>query len=251
MGKLDGKVAIVTASTDGIGYAIAERLAEDGAKVMISSRKQQNVDRAVSNLQKKGYTVSGMVCHVAKKDHRTKMIEQTVKEFGGIDMLVSNAAVNPIFGPILDATEEAWNKIFEVNVAATFFLIKEAVPYIEERGGGSIVIVSSIGGFAPSELMGPYSISKTALFGMTKALVPQLATKNIRVNCIAPGVIMTKFSEALWKNEYSKEFKERIPMKRFAEPNECAGITSFLLSSDASYMTGETIVIAGGLPSRM
>ncbi|XP_053402169.1 dehydrogenase/reductase SDR family member 4-like [Mercenaria mercenaria] len=251
MGKLTGKVAIVTASSDGIGLSIAERLAEDGAKVMISSRKQQNVDKAVKTLKGRGLNVSGIVCHVAKKEHRQKMIEQTVSEFGGIDLLVSNAAVNPIFGPILNSTEDAWDKIFEVNVKATFFLIKEVVPYMEKRGGGSIVIVSSNGGYSPSELMGVYSTSKTALFGLTKALVPQLARMNIRVNCIAPGLIKTRFSEAIWKNEASDEFKKSIPLKRFGEPDECAGIVSFLLSKDASYVTGETIVVSGGTSSRL
>ncbi|XP_060575584.1 dehydrogenase/reductase SDR family member 4-like [Ruditapes philippinarum] len=251
MGKLTGKVAIVTASSDGIGLAIAQRLAEDGAKVMISSRKKQNVDKAVKELREKGLSVSGIVCHVAKKEHRQKMIEQTVNEFGGIDLLVSNAAVNPIFGPILDSNEDAWDKIFEVNVKSTFFLIKEVVPYIEKRGGGSVVIVSSNAGYTPSEVMGAYSISKTALIGMTKVLVPQLASMNIRVNCIAPGVIKTRFSETLWKNEFSKEFMGRIPLKRFGEVQECAGIVSFYLSNDAAYITGETTVISGGMSGRL
>lgn len=251
MGKLTGKVAVVTASSDGIGLAIAERLAEDGASVMISSRKQQNVDNAVKTLKSKGLSVSGTVCHVAKKEHRQKLLEKTVYEFGGIDLLVSNAAVNPIFGPILDTSEDAWDKIFDVNVKATFFLIKEVVPYMEKRGGGAIVIVSSQGGYTPSEMMGCYSISKTALFGMTKALVPQLATLNIRVNCIAPGVIKTRFSEALWKNQLGEHFKSMIPLKRFGEPHECAGIVALLLSNDASFITGETVVCSGGVSGRL
>lgn len=241
----------MTASTDGIGLAIAERLATDGASVMISSRKQQNVDKTVSALRAKGLTVSGVVCHVADKDHRTNMIEKTVRDFGGIDLLVSNAAVNPVFGPILDVTEKAWDKIFDVNVTSTFFLVKEVVPYMEKRGGGSIVLVSSQGGYAPSEFMGPYSVSKTALLGLTKALVPQLSRMNIRVNCIAPAVIKTRFSEALWNNKLSQTYKDNIPMKRFGEADECAGIVSFLLSSDASYITGETVVIAGGASTRL
>lgn len=251
MGKLTGKVAVVTASSDGIGLAIAERLAEDGASVMISSRKQQNVDNAVKTLKSKGLSVSGTVCHVAKMEHRQKLLEKTVYEFGGIDLLVSNAAVNPIFGPILDTSEDAWDKVFDVNVKATFFLIKEVVPYMEKRGGGAIVIVSSQGGYTPSEMMGCYSISKTALFGMTKALVPQLATLNIRVNCIAPGVIKTRFSEALWKNQLSEHFKSMIPLKRFGEPHECAGIVALLLSNDASFITGETVVCSGGVSGRL
>lgn len=251
MGKLTGKVAIVTASSDGIGLAIAERLAKDGASVMISSRKQQNVDKAVNAMKAKGLSVSGIVCHAANKEHRTKMIEKTVQEFGGIDMLVSNAAVNPVFGPILDVNEDAWDKIFDVNVKSAFFLVKEVVPYMEKRGGGSIVLVSSQGGYTPSEFMGPYSVSKTALLGLTKALVPQLSRMNIRVNCIAPGIIKTRFSETLWKNQLSQEIMDKIPLRRFGESEDCAGIVSFLLSNDASYITGETIVISGGASGRL
>ncbi|WAR12438.1 DHRS4-like protein [Mya arenaria] len=218
-----------------IGLSIAERLATEGAAVMVSSRKQANVDKAVGDLRKKGLKVAGIVCHVAKPDHRTRLIEKTVAEFGGLDLLVSNAAVNPIFGPILNATEDAWEKIFDVNVKATFFLIKEAVPYMEKRGGGSVVIVSSQAGYSPSEMMGPYSISKTALLGMTKALVPQLSASNIR----------------LWKNEFSASVRDQVPLKRFARSEECAGVVSFLLSDDASYVTGETVTITGGMPNRL
>ncbi|XP_053402154.1 dehydrogenase/reductase SDR family member 4-like isoform X5 [Mercenaria mercenaria] len=208
MGKLTGKVAIVTASSYGIGLSIAERLAEDGAKVMISSRKQQNVDKALQTLKNKGLTVSGVVCHVAKKEHRQKLIEQTVNEYGGIDLLVSNAAVNPIFGPMLNSTEDAWDKIFEVNVKSTFFLIKEIVPYMEKRGGGSMVIVSSASGYIP--------------------------------------IVGSKLAE-----HEGEEIIKVMPLKRFGEPSECAGIVSFLLSADASYITGETVGVTGGISSRL
>ncbi|KAL3860084.1 hypothetical protein ACJMK2_010252 [Sinanodonta woodiana] len=228
MGKLSGKVAIVTASTDGIGLAIARRLAEDGAAVMVSSRKQQNVDSAVKELRDKSLTVSGIVCHVGNKADRERMIQMTLKEFGGIDILVSNAAVNPVFGPILDTTGTAWDKIMDINVKSSFFLCKEV-------------------------FMGPYGISKTALLGLTKALVPQLSQKKIRVNCIAPGLVKTRFSEQLWKKSdaASSAYAITIPLKRFAEPEECAGIVSFLVSDDASYITGETVVIGGGVSARL
>ncbi|KAK3579002.1 hypothetical protein CHS0354_034799 [Potamilus streckersoni] len=253
MGKLSGKVAIVTASTDGIGLAIARRLAEDGAAVMVSSRKQQNVDSAVKELRNKNLSVSGIVCHVGIKEDRERMIQKTLKEYGGIDILVSNAAVNPVFGPILDTTESAWDKIMDINLKSSFFLCKEVVPHMEARGGGSVVFVSSIGGYNISEFMGPYGMSKTALLGLTKALVPQLAQKRIRVNCIAPGLVKTKFSEQLWKDSgaASSAYAQIIPMKRFAEPEDCAGIVSFLVSDDASYITGETVVIGGGVSARL
>ncbi|XP_070565042.1 dehydrogenase/reductase SDR family member 4-like isoform X1 [Ptychodera flava] len=250
--RFPGKVVIVTASTDGIGLAIAKRLAEDGAHVMISSRTQKNVDAAVDQLRSEGLSVSGIVCHVAKEEHRRKLIEETLNRYGGIDILVSNAAANPAFEAVLSTSESVWDKIFEVNVKATFLLVKEIAPYIEKRGGGSIVLVSSIGGFVFGGLLGAYGTSKTAMFGLTKALVPQCAGMNIRINCIAPGLIRTRFSEALWKDpDVLADTLKSVPMNRIGEPSECAGVVSFLCSEDASYVTGETIVIAGGQSSRL
>lgn len=251
-GKLAGKVAVVTASTEGIGLAIARRLGQDGAKVMVSSRKQANVDRTLEELRSENFTVEGMVCHVGKSEDRKNLVKETVSRFGGIDILVSNAAANPVFGPILDVEETAWDKIFDTNVKASFFLCKEVVPHIEARGGGSIVFVSSFVGYTPMEYLGAYSVSKTALLGLTKALVPQLSTKNIRVNAIAPGMIKTKFSEQLWKSDAAKEIlMQMIPMKRIGEPSEIAGLVSFLVSDDASYITGEITLATGGIPGRL
>ncbi|XP_071957403.1 dehydrogenase/reductase SDR family member 4-like [Antedon mediterranea] len=250
--RLEGKVAIVTASTDGIGFSIARRLGQEGAHVVVSSRKENNVDKAVNQLKSENIKVSGMVCHVAKEEHRKRLINSTVEQQGGIDIFVSNAAVNPVFGPILDTTEEAWDKIFDVNVKATFLLIKDAVTQMEKRGGGSIVIVSSIGGYVPFELLGPYSVSKTALFGLTKALAPQCARLGIRVNALAPGIIKTKFSEALWNNkEALEETNKMIPIGRIGLPDECSGTVAFLCSDDSSYITGETMIVAGGMTARL
>lgn len=250
--KLDGKVAIVTASTDGIGLAIARKLAQDGAKVVVSSRKQVNVEKAVQNLKSENFEVTGEVCHVGKSQDRTNLIQTALTEYGGVDILVSNAAQNPFFGNILDCTETQWDKIFETNVKATFLLVKEIVPHIKERGGGSIVIVSSIGGYNPSNVIGPYSVSKTALLGLTKALVHQLSPLNIRVNGIAPGLIKTRFSEAIWRTDEAKKLSESmIPLRRIGEPQECAGIVAFLVSDEASYINGENIIVAGGIPARL
>ncbi|XP_072168957.1 dehydrogenase/reductase SDR family member 4-like [Diadema setosum] len=250
--RLEGKVAVVTASTEGIGYAIAKRLGEEGAHVVISSRKQANVDRALQELKNANLNVKGLVCHVGKGEDRAKLLEMAAQETGGIDILVSNAAVNPFFGHILDCSEDAWDKIFDINVKATFLLIKEAVPHMVKRGGGSIVMVSSIAGFMPFELLGPYSVSKTALLGLTKALTPQLSDMNIRVNCVAPGLVKTKFSSALFSTEENTKLAlSNIPMKRAGVPDEIGGIVSFLSSDDASYITGETILVAGGMPSRL
>ncbi|KAF6351670.1 hypothetical protein mRhiFer1_010173 [Rhinolophus ferrumequinum] len=249
---LANKVALVTASTDGIGLAIARRLAQDGAHVVVSSRKQQNVDRAVAALQGEGLSVTGIVCHVGKAEHRERLVATAVKLHGGIDILVSNAAVNPFFGNLMDVTEEVWDKILDINVKATALLTKAVVPEMEKRGGGSVVIVASIAAYTPFPGLGPYNVSKTALLGLTKNLAIELAQRNIRVNCLAPGLIKTNFSQVLWEDKASEEsIKQALRIRRIGKPEECAGIVSFLCSEDASYITGETVTVGGGAPSRL
>uniref|UniRef100_A0A8C3WYD1 Dehydrogenase/reductase SDR family member 4 n=1 Tax=Catagonus wagneri TaxID=51154 RepID=A0A8C3WYD1_9CETA len=249
---LENKVALVTASTDGIGLAIARRLAQDGAHVVISSRKQQNVDQAVAKLQGEGLSVKGTVCHVGKAEDRERLVATAVRLHGGVDILISNAAVNPFFGNIMDVTEEVWDKILGINVKAMALMTKAVVPEMEKRGGGSVVIVSSIGAYHPFPSLGAYSVSKTALLGLTKNLAAELAQRNIRVNCLAPGLIKTNFSQILWMDEATKErLKESLKIRRLGSPEDCAGIVSFLCSEDASYITGETVVVGGGTPSRL
>ncbi|XP_058971646.2 dehydrogenase/reductase SDR family member 4 [Pocillopora verrucosa] len=252
--SLEGKVAVVTASTEGIGFAIAKQLARDGAKVMISSRKQDKVIDAVSKLEKEqGCTVKGVVCHVGKNEHRRNLIKETLDTFGGIDILVSNAAANPTFGPILETPEESWEKIFDINVKSAFLLAKDVVPFMKKRGGGSIVFVSSIAGLQPSlQGLGAYSVSKTALLGLTKVLANECAHMGVRVNCVAPGIIKTKFSGALWQSESLTEAAlAQVPLRRLGESEDIGGAVSFLSSDQASYITGETLVIAGGMHSRL
>ncbi|XP_004694679.1 PREDICTED: dehydrogenase/reductase SDR family member 4 isoform X1 [Condylura cristata] len=249
---LANKVALVTASTDGIGFAIARRLAQDGAHVVVSSRKQQNVDRAVAALQGEGLSVTGTVCHVGKAEDRERLVATAVKLHGGIDILVSNAAVNPFFGNLMDATEAVWDKILDINVKATALLAKAVVPEMEKRGGGSLVIVASIAAYSPFPGLGPYNVSKTALLGLTKNLANELAQKNIRVNCLAPGLIKTNFSSVFWTDKAREDsIKEIMRIGRIGKPEECAGIVSFLCSEDATYITGETVVVGGGTPSRL
>uniref|UniRef100_A0AAA9SQY3 Dehydrogenase/reductase 4 n=1 Tax=Bos taurus TaxID=9913 RepID=A0AAA9SQY3_BOVIN len=215
---LENKVALVTASTDGIGFAIARRLAQDGAHVVVSSRKQQNVDRAVATLKGEGLSVTGTVCHVGKAEDRERLV----------------------------AT------ILDVNVKATALLTKAVVPEMAKRGGGSIVIVSSIAAYSPFPSLGPYNVSKTALLGLTKNLALELAESNVRVNCLAPGLIRTSFSRVLWEDPARQEsIKATFQIKRIGKPEECAGIVSFLCSEDASYITGETVVVAGGSLSHL
>ncbi|CAH2039611.1 unnamed protein product, partial [Iphiclides podalirius] len=245
--RLKGKVAVVTASSDGIGFAIAKRLGYEGASVVISSRKEDNVNKAVITLRSEGINVEGVVCHVSNAEQRKELFETAKSKFGGIDILVSNAAVNPAVSPVLETDEKVWDKIFDVNVKSSWLLAKEAYPELMKRGGGSIVFVASIAGYQPMEPLGPYSISKTTLLGMTKAIAYEVVHDNIRVNCVAPGIVSTKFASAITTSDAAKDKSLSIvPMKRFGKPDEIAGAVAFLVSDDASYVTGETLVVAGG-----
>ncbi|KAK5642257.1 hypothetical protein RI129_008424 [Pyrocoelia pectoralis] len=251
--RLKGKVAIVTASTDGIGFATAKRFAQEGAKVVISSRHQKNVDRAISQLTKEGLgeNVVGTVCHVAKADDRKRIFNEALK-LGGPHILVSNAAVNPAMCHITECSESIWDKIFEVNVKASFLLAKEAHTYFQRNGGGRIIFMSSLAGYILSRLLGHYSVSKTALISLAKAIANDVASDNITVNCIAPGYIPTKFSNTAAKWEpLQRTVLTNIPLKRFGTTDDVAGVATFLASDDSSYITGETIVVGGGLASRL
>ncbi|XP_031825881.1 dehydrogenase/reductase SDR family member 4 [Nomia melanderi] len=249
--RLQGKTAIVTASTDGIGFAIAKRLAQEGAKVMISSRKESNVKRALEQLKSEGLQVSGTICHVAKKDDRRNLFNKTKEEFGGLDILISNAAVNPAFSTLFDTPEEAWDKIFDVNVKSTFLLMQESLPLLRDSKSPSMILISSIAAYQQVTALGAYAVSKTALLGLNNIAAATLASEGIRVNCIAPGIIDTKFSKVLVEGDTGEVTVSTIPMQRFGLPNDIAGAAAFLASDDANYITGETIVIAGGLQARL
>uniref|UniRef100_A0AAY5EKC6 Dehydrogenase/reductase (SDR family) member 4 n=1 Tax=Electrophorus electricus TaxID=8005 RepID=A0AAY5EKC6_ELEEL len=250
--SLSGKVAIVTASTDGIGLAAAQALGKRGAHVVVSSRRQANVDKAVSLLRNENIEVIGTTCNVGNREDRERLVNMAVEQCGGIDILVSNAAVNPFFGNILESTDEVWSKILDVNVKAAFLLTKQVFPHMVKRGGGSVVFVSSVAGYQPMQGLGPYSVSKTALLGLTQALAPELAQSNIRVNCVAPGIIKTRFSAALWQSEeVANEFLKLLSIKRLGMPEDIGGVITFLCSEDASYITGETITVTGGMNCRL
>ncbi|XP_065830178.1 dehydrogenase/reductase SDR family member 4-like [Oscarella lobularis] len=251
MKKLAGKVAVVTASTEGIGFAIARRLAVDGAKVVISSRKQENVKRCVQQFQEENLEVTGIPCHVGKSTDRENLIKKAIDAYGKLDILVSNAAVNPVFGHVLNTSDEVWTKLFDVNVISAASLTGLAAPHIEAAGGGTIIYISSIAGFSSFEGLGPYSVTKTALIGLTKVMARELGPA-IRVNCIAPGLIKTRFSQALWSIPEEKEkFEQQLPLKRIGTTADVSGLASFLCSDESSYITGETIVAAGGALSRL
>uniref|UniRef100_A0A8C9KI84 Dehydrogenase/reductase 2 n=1 Tax=Panthera tigris altaica TaxID=74533 RepID=A0A8C9KI84_PANTA len=200
-GILANRVAVVTGSTDGlIGFRGSSdhggrrRLARDGALVVVSSRKQQNVDRAVAALQGEGLSVVGPVCHVGKAEDRERLV---ATHCGGLDFLVCSAGVNPLVGSTLGASEQVWDKILEVNVKAPALMLSQLVPHMEKRGRGAVVLVSSISAYVPRVELGPYNISKTALLSLTRTLSLELAPKGIRVNCLVPGVIKTDFSKVV------------------------------------------------------
>ncbi|XWS18146.1 hypothetical protein CRYUN_Cryun32bG0017100 [Craigia yunnanensis] len=247
--RFEGKVAIVTASTQGIGLAIAERLGLEGASVVISSRKQKNVDEAVEKLKKKGIQVLGVVCHVSNTQQRKDLIQKTIKKYGKIDALVSNAAVNPSVDHLLHTQESILDKLWETNVKATVLLLQEAAPHLQK--GSSVVLISSIAGFHPQIAMAMYGVTKTALLGLTKALATEMAP-DTRVNCVAPGFVPTQFAAYITKDEaVRKTAEEKILLQRLGTPEDMAAATAFLASDDACYITGETLVVAGGIPSRL
>uniref|UniRef100_A0ACD5YJJ0 Uncharacterized protein n=2 Tax=Avena sativa TaxID=4498 RepID=A0ACD5YJJ0_AVESA len=247
--RLEGKVAVVTASTQGIGLAIAERLGLEGAKVVISSRKQKNVDEAVEGLRAKGIAVVGAVCHVSNAEQRKHLIDTAVKNFGQIDIVVSNAAANPSVQGILEMKEPVLDKLWDINVKASILLLQDAAPHL--RNGSSVIIISSIAGYNPEATLGMYGVTKTALFGLTKALATEMGP-NTRVNCIAPGFVPTRFAGFLTTNETLRnELMERSTLKRLGTVEDMASAAAFLASDDASYITAETIVVAGGTQSRL
>ncbi|XP_032199770.1 dehydrogenase/reductase SDR family member 2, mitochondrial-like isoform X1 [Mustela erminea] len=243
------KVAVITGSTKGIGFAIARRLAQDGAHVVISSRKQQNVDQAVATLQGEGLSVTGTVCHVGKAEDRERLVATALEHCGGVDFLVCVAGVNPLVGSTLGASEQVWDKILDVNVKSPALLLSQLLPHMENRGTGSVVLVSSMVAYVPIPKLGVYNTSKTALLGLCKSLAVELAPKGIRVNCLVPGIIKTEFSQVEKSLPYLlPDLNDIYGLQRFGEPEECAGIVAFLCSPDASYITGENIVVAGYSP---
>ncbi|XP_069069115.1 dehydrogenase/reductase SDR family member 4-like [Pleurodeles waltl] len=247
-----GKVAVMSASTEGIGLAVARRLAQQGASVVLSSREQKNVDKAIEQLKSEKLSVSGIVCNVTNRDHRKNLVEMALEKHGRIDYLFSNAAMGLEAKSILDTTEEEWAQVLHTNVTSMFLLVKQVLPHMQKIGGGSIVLTSSAAAYAFVPYFGAYCVSKTALAGLTKILASELSPMNIRLNSLAPGVTRTKMNEPVWTNEaLMKDLIKVYGFQRISEPEEHAGIVSFLFSSDASYLTGETIVVGGGFRSRL
>jgi len=245
--QIQGKIAIVTGASRGIGRAIAHSLAEAGAKVALSSRKLEDLQKVAEEIRRKGGDAFPIAAHNGKVADLENLVTKTVEHYGTIDILVNNAATNPVFGPIIQVDESAWNKIMEVNVRGAFFLSRSAALVMGETGGGVIVNIASSAGLRPMPFLGAYSVSKAGVIMLTKVLAVEWAGLKIRVNAVAPGIIETRFSEALWKNEtILEEVQKRQPIPRVGQPEEIAGAVLFLASPASSYMTGEVMVIDGG-----
>ena len=245
--QLDNKVAIVTGASKGIGEAMARGLAEFGAKVVISSRKRESVDAVAESFQNDGLEAIAIAANMGNIEDAQNLIDQTVDAYGGIDIIINNAAANPVFGPIQNTEERAFDKILDVNLKGPFELCKKAYPILKQRGGGSIINISSIGGLTPEHGIGIYSVSKAGLINLTKAMAQDWGSDNIRVNAICPGLIKTKFSEALWGTEpILDRFLQQIPLNRVGTSEDIAGLAVYLASDAAAYCTGGVYLIDGG-----
>lgn len=249
---LTGKVAIITGSTKGIGEAIAHRFAEHGARVIISSRKADACERVAGEVNAKwgkGKEVAHPIpCNINMREQLEMLVAQTRAKWGKIDVLVCNAAINPVFGSMSQMTDEAFDKIMGANVRSNHQLCNLVIPEMVERKDGSIVIVSSIGGLRGSPVLGAYCISKAADFQLARNIAVEFGVHNVRANCIAPGLIKTDFAKALWDNPAILERSTSTsPLKRIGDPDEIAGAAVFLASKAAAFMTGQTLVVDGGV----
>ena len=246
---MSGKVAVITGSTRGIGLAIAERMAEHGAKVVISSRKQDVCDSVTKQINDKfgKGTAVAIAANISSKENLQHLVDESNRAFGRIDVLVCNAASNPYYGPLGGITDDQFRKILDNNIVANNWLISMVVPQMIEREDGSVIIVSSIGGLKGSTILGAYAISKAADMQLARNLAQELGPDNIRVNCIAPGLVKTDFAKALWDTpEGEKRASSGTPLRRLGEPDDLAGAAIYLASRAGAWTTGQTIVVDGG-----
>ncbi len=241
------KVAIVTGASKGIGASMAQQLAASGAKVIVSSRKQESVDEVVAAIKSKGFEATAIACHVGEEQARQHLINETVRIYGRVDILINNAAINPVHAGIARADEALFDKVMDVNVKSCLILSNLCFPIMKEQGSGSIIHIASVEGMRPSLGLGVYSISKAALIMLAKSQAKEWSKYGIRVNAICPGLIKTKFSQALWENDAMlKQYENHLPARRIAEPDELAGLALFLASDASSFCTGGVYTADGG-----
>lgn len=247
MKDLKNKVALITGASKGIGEAIALTLAAHGVKVVINSRKQEDITKVANMIKDAGGECLAIAGNAGDLITCRLLLDQAVSQFGGIDILVNNAAANPTYGPIVETPEWAYDKIMAINVKAPFELARFAYPIMKKRGGGSVINLSSIAGHTPDPGLGLYSVSKAALNMLTKVMAKEWAADNIRVNAICPGLIKTKFSQAIWQDEAMlKKFMKMVPMGRMGTVEEIAALALFLASDVSAYCTGTLFYADGG-----
>ncbi len=245
---LTGQVAIITGSSRGIGRSAAEIMAALGARVVISSRKSEACEEVAKTIRASGGDAIAIPCNVSRRDEVEALVAQTVRHYGRVDILVCNAAVNPAYGPLGQLSDEAFDKIMGTNVKSNLWLCNLIIPGMAERGGGAVVFVSSIAGIRGNEVIGAYGISKAADFALARNLAVEWGPRNVRVNCVAPGLVKTEFARALWEDAQKLAKRtERTPLRRIGTPEEIGSIVAFLASPAANFITGETIVADGGV----
>jgi NAD(P)-dependent dehydrogenase (short-subunit alcohol dehydrogenase family) len=245
---LSGKVAIVTGSSRGIGRSIAEHLAAAGAKVVVSSRKAPACEEVVAEIRKSGGEAIAIPAHIGEKAQLQNLVDETHRQWGRIDILVCNAASNPYYGPMSGLPDEAFDKILKNNIVANHWLANLVLPGMAQRKDGAVIIVSSIGGLKGTATLGAYAISKAADMQLARNLALEWGMHNVRVNCIAPGLVKTDFARALWENpDILKHYESQTPLRRIGEPRDIGGIAAFLASPAAAFITGQTIVADGGV----
>ena len=245
--SLKDKVALITGSTKGIGLSIAETYAAAGAKVVISSRKAEVCEAVANDLREKGYEAIAKPCHIGDKAQLQDLVDTTLATWGKIDVLVCNAATNPVYGPLSELTDEAWDKIMDTNVKSTFWLCNMVLPGMAKAGGGSVILLSSIAAIKGNDKIGCYGMSKAAEAALTRNLAVEWGPKGIRVNAIAPGVVVTDFAKALVEDPKRKAIVEnQTPLRRLGQPIDIAGVAQFLATDASAYMTGQYLVADGG-----
>lgn len=245
--RLDGKIAVVTGSSRGIGRAIAELYARAGARVVVSSRKLDACQTVVDQIRKEGGEATAVDCNISDKSQIHNLVDRTEAAYGPADILVCNAAVNPFYGPMSQLPDDAFVKVLDVNIRSNVWLVNRVAPGMAARGGGSIVIISSIAGLTGSRMLGAYAISKAADLQLARNLALEWGKQGIRVNCIAPGLVKTHFAKALWDNpERLKSALASSPLNMIGEPQDIAGPALLLASPAGRFITGTTIVADGG-----
>ncbi len=248
MFDLKDKVALITGSTKGIGKSIAEEMAAGGAKVVISSRKAEACETVAKELAGKGFAAISLPCNIAHKEQLRQLVDATMKQLGKIDILVCNAATNPVYGPTAQAGDEAFDKIMGNNIKSNWWLCNMVIPQMAERKDGVVIIISSIAALKGNTVLGLYGVSKAADTALVRNYACEWGPFNIRVNAILPGLIKTDFARALWENDKTRKAREAVtPLRRLGEPEEIGGVAVFLASRAGSYITGQTIIADGGV----